>query len=163
MKCKEWKILRVDEALLDAASEVHAESWRASHAEFCAPDFVATHTARRQRAYLRRKMENGSRYFLLCAPEPVGIVSVNGNLIEDLYVLPSRQGKGYGTALLCHAVRACAGSPTLWILETNQRARRLYERLGFRPTGAVNRNNGPLAEIEFVMQPTANEEQNREV
>ena len=147
----EWAIQPVDEHYLDAAAEVHAVSWRASHAEFCAPAFVAAHTAERQRAYLRKKMDGGSRFFLLCAPEPLGIVSVTGCLIEYLYVLPDWQGRGYGTALLRYAIEKCVDSPVLWVLENNRRAIRLYERMGFRPTGRVNRENGPLSEIEYTL------------
>ena len=147
----EWTILPVDEQNLDAAAEVHAVSWRAAHAGFCEAAFVAEHTMERQRAYLLRKMEAGSRFFLLCDPEPVGIVSVKGCLIEDLYVLPSCQRRGYGTALLRHAIRECSSSPTLWLLENNHRAGRFYERAGFRPTGRINHENGPLTEIEFAL------------
>ncbi len=126
-------------------------SWRASHANFCAPVFVAAHTTERQRAYLLRKMDCGSRFFLLCAPEPVGIVSVTGSVIEDLYVLPSQQRRGYGTALLHYAMQECEDRPVLWVLENNRRALRLYEREGFRPTGRVNCEHGPLAEIEYAL------------
>ena len=87
----------------------------------------------------------------MTAEIPAGLISVTGNLIEDLYVLPSREGRGYGTALLRQAVGACSGIPTLWLLETNQRAKAFYERRGFRPTGNVNRDNGPLAEIEYAL------------
>lgn len=80
----------------------------------------------------------------------MGLVAVTGNVIEDLYVLPDRQGRGCGTALLRFAIQQCAGMPTMWVLETNQRAARLYEREGFRPSGRVNRDNGPLAEIEYT-------------
>ena len=151
MKNTNWAIRPVDERNLDAAAEVHAASWRASHAEFCAPAFVAAHTAERQRTYFLRKMDGGSRFFLLYAPEPVGVVSVTGCLIEDLYVLPDRQNRGCGTALLRHAIRECEGRPVLWILENNHRAIRLYERVGFQPTGRVNREHGPLAELEYAL------------
>ena len=145
-------ITPVDAGNLESAAELHAVCWRASHAGICTPEFLAAHTTERQRDYLRKKLQGGSRIFLLIAQRPVGLVAVTGNLIEDLYVLPDRQGRGYGTLLLQHAVRECVGTPTLWILETNHRARRLYERLSFRPTGRINRENGPLAEIEFSLE-----------
>ena len=144
-------IVPVDAANLEAAAAVHAVSWRASHADICTPEFLAAHTTQRQQAYLRSKLQGGSRLFLLTDPIPVGLVAVTGSRIEDLYVLPDRQGRGYGTLLLQHAVRECAETPTLWILETNHRARRLYERLGFQPTGRVNRTHGLLAELELSL------------
>ena len=145
-----WRIESVDAANLYQAAEIHAVSWRASHADLCTPDFIAAHTTERQREYLRKKLETGSRIFLLTDEIPVGLVAVTGNVIEDLYVLPDRQGRGCGTALLRFAIQQCAGMPTMWVLETNQRAARLYEREGFRPSGRVQRDNGPLAEIEYT-------------
>ncbi|MDE6997883.1 MAG: GNAT family N-acetyltransferase [Oscillospiraceae bacterium] len=38
---------------------------------------------------------------------------MTGSLIEDLYVLPGRQNKGYGTRLLRFAPEKCAGRPAL--------------------------------------------------
>ncbi len=147
------RIVPVSEANLDAAAEVHAAAWQASHAEICAPDFLAAHTAARQRDYLKKKMESGSRIFLLTEAVPAGLISVTGDLIEDLYVLPACQGQGFGTALLNRAIAECAGTPRLWLLETNLRARRFYEERGFRPTGNICRTHGPLAELEYRLGP----------
>jgi len=143
-------IIPINESTLDAAAEVHGVSWRASHAHICSPATIEAHTTARQRDYLGKKLQNGARAFLLTDGAPAGVVVVNGNLIEDLYVLPEQQGRGYGTALLLHAIRKCVGTPTLWVLESNRRAAQLYKRLGFRPTGQLNRDNGPLAEIEYA-------------
>ena len=150
-------IQAVDDSNLDAAAELHAVSWQASHKEICSPAFVAAHTSERQREYLCQKLRSGSRVFLMTetAQIPVGLVAVTGNLIEDLYVHPAYQNRGCGTALLRRAIRECAGTPTLWILETNRGAARLYERMGFRPTGRLDRSHGPLAEIEYSLRETA--------
>ena len=140
----------VDESCLPAAGRIHSVSWQESHRAFCAPDFVGKHTPERQTEYLRNKMKNGSRIFMLLGGEPAGIVSVTGSLIEDLYVLPERQGRGYGTLLLRYAMAQCAGTPTLWILENNQRAARLYRREGFTETGRRHRITDGLDEEEFT-------------
>ena len=93
-------IVAVDETNLFQAAVIHAISWKESHRSFCAPDFVEMHTPERQQEYIRKKMDDGSKFFLLTETEPIGIVSVNGGLIEDLYVLPQKQNMGYGTKLL---------------------------------------------------------------
>ncbi|MEU9593983.1 GNAT family N-acetyltransferase [Streptomyces sp. NPDC048193] len=58
-----------------------------------------------------------------------------------IYVDTGRLGGGVGQALLQESVRRCAtaGHPRmlLWVLEGNTRARRFYERAGFRADGAV--------------------------
>jgi len=142
----------VNEGNVARAAAVHSAAWQASHKDFCSADFVARHTPERQETYLREKMQRGARIFLLSEDRPLGLVSVTGSLIEDLYVLPEVQNRGYGTQLLRFAVRQCEGTPTLWILENNQNAARLYRRLGFRETGRVLRSSGALSEIEFVLR-----------
>jgi ribosomal protein S18 acetylase RimI-like enzyme len=55
--------------------------------------------------------------------------------IMDIALAPEYRGRGIGTALL-RAVMAEAGARTVSIhVEANNPARRLYERLGFRPVG----------------------------
>lgn len=145
-------IVDVGEKDVTRAGEIHARSWQESHRAFCAPEFVAMHTPERQARYLREKMEKGSRvYMLLADGAPMGVVSVTGSLIEDLYVLPEGQNRGYGTALLRHAIAQCAGTPTLWILENNHRAARLYRRMGFCETGRSNAITESLNEIELAL------------
>ena len=92
--------LRVDSTTIDDAAMVHSITWQESHRAFCSPEFIAEHTPEHQRNYLLEKMNGGSAVWLLAEPDPVGIVSVTANLIEDLYVLPDRQNMGYGTRLL---------------------------------------------------------------
>jgi GNAT superfamily N-acetyltransferase len=140
-----------EEAVLRQAAVVHAISWQDSHRAFCAPEFVATHTPERQYGYLRGKVQDGSRVFLLLAEgQPVGVVTVTASVIADLYVLPERRNQGYGTYLLRYAMGECVGSPTLWILANNTGAERLYRRNGFIPTGRVEEHPGGFDEIEFI-------------
>ena len=145
-------IVDVDMNNLAAAPNIHSVSWIESHRAFCSPDFIDMHTPQHQRQYLHRKMANGSRVYMLIDGTPVGIVSVTGSLIEDLYVLPEKQNMGYGTALLQYAIGQCAGKPTLWILENNIGAARLYRRMGFRETGKTNAITDELNEVELILE-----------
>ena len=74
---------------------------------------------------------------MLIDGKPVGIVSIHNSLIANLYVLPGEQNKGYGTQLLTFAIGKCTESPSLWVLSTNERAKKLYECNGFHPTGNI--------------------------
>jgi ribosomal protein S18 acetylase RimI-like enzyme len=58
---------------------------------------------------------------------------------------------GYGTKLLQFAIDRCADTPTLWILENNAGARRLYRRMGFTETGKKKSVPAGLDEIEFAL------------
>ena len=152
-------LVPVDRHNVGIAAEIHSASWQASHKAFCTAEFVARHTPGHQRDYILDKMKKGSRFYLLCDDVPVGIVSVDGNLIEDLYVRPERQNRGYGTRLLHEAMARCDGAPVLWILENNDGARRLYVREGFRLTGRRNAIADGLDEIELVYEENRGAEQ----
>ena len=145
------KIILVDKTNILQAALIHSIAWQESHRAFCAPDFIEKHTPERQREYLRSKMSDGTRVFMLVDEKPVGIVSITGNLIEDLYVLPDMQNRGYGTELLRFAIGLCTAIPVLWILENNAGARRLYHRMGFRETGRRHSITDGLDEIELAL------------
>ncbi len=143
-------IVPVDENSISAAAAIHSETWKASHRAFCSEAFIEAHTSERQKQYLLDKLKNGSRIYMLIYDEPVGIVSITGSVIEDLYVLPRFQRRGYGRELLGFAVEKCAGTPTLWILENNLPAKALYTGAGFKKTGRLN-SAGRIAEIEYTL------------
>ncbi len=142
-------IIPVDQTNLSVAAAVHSRAWQASHRAFCAPDFIEKHTPERQRETLRKKMNGGAELWMLVDEKPVGIVSVTGSLIEDLYVLPEMQNRGCGTELLRFAISRCTDLPVLWILENNTGAERLYRRMGFEETGRRKSVSGGLDEIEL--------------
>ena len=133
------------------AASIHSESWIESHRDICTPEFLAIHTPERQKRYLESEIAKGAQLYMLFEEKPVGIVSICGSLIENLYVLPSEQNKGYGTQLLAFAVGKCTESPSLWILNTNDGAKRLYERNGFKPTGNIVQHNGGMYELELCL------------
>ena len=145
------RIIQVDHTTIRQAAAVHSISWKASHRAFCTPEFIEKHTPEQQLEYLQNKMNGGAAVYLLADEKPVGIVSVTGSLIEDLYVLPEMQNRGYGTRLLQFAISLCTGVPVLWILENNTGAARLYRRMGFRETGRRNSITNELDEIEMQL------------
>lgn len=59
--------------------------------------------------------------------------------INQMWLDEDVRGGAWAQALLdaCHAAAVAMGAPrtTLWVVETNERARRLYLRSGYRPTG----------------------------
>jgi GNAT superfamily N-acetyltransferase len=60
----------------------------------------------------------------------VGIIAFRKGWIDQLYVLPSSQGQGVGTALLQVAQRL-HDDLSIWTFQRNAAARRFYERHGF--------------------------------
>ena len=145
------KIELVSDYKLKQAAEVHAESWRESHRSICSEEFIAIHTTERQMKYLQKHMEEGANIYLLSNNDKaVGIVSVQDNLIADLYVKPEEQRNGYGTRLLRYAVEKCHGTPVLWVLDRNRTAISLYEKCGFHKTGEKKILSPSLLELKMV-------------
>ena len=133
------------------AGTVLSEAWRASHS-FCGPDFLARHTPEERTEYLKAESQQGKRVFTIeNGGKVLGLVSLCGSEIGDLYVLPEAQGLGYGRLLLDFAVRQAPETPTLWLLENNTAAQRFYEDAGFTFTGRENRS-GKLAEREMTLK-----------
>ncbi len=142
-------IIPVDQTNILEAAAIHSISWKESHRSFCSPDFIEKHTTERQMEYLQNKINGGAKVYMLTDGKTAGIVSVTGSLIEDLYVLPDMQNRGYGTKLLLFAISQCEDTPALWILENNTGAERLYRRMGFQETGRRNAITNALDEIEL--------------
>lgn len=73
--------------------------------------------------------------------EAVGVAAIEGDWLNGFYVLPDRWGGVVASALheaVLEAIRAAgATSAHLWVLEANFRARRFYERRGWRENGTT--------------------------
>ena len=73
--------------------------------------------------------------------------------VYAIYLVPDRVGTGAGRALLEHAVGDLRErgfeAATLWVLETNERARRFYERAGWVHDGTVTTER-----VDCEMRPT---------
>lgn len=145
------RFVEVTELNIADAGFIHSESWKASHLRFCSAEFVDKHTPVAQVEYLCREMNARKSIYMLIDNYPVDIVSVHGSLIENLYVLPSEQRKGYGSQLLHYAIQQCSGTPCLWILNNNEGAYRLYTGNGFKETGKRKQLNDTLYEVDLSL------------
>jgi GNAT superfamily N-acetyltransferase len=71
--------------------------------------------------------------------DPVGCAGYRADWLDGLYVVPGLWGKGVGAELHDHVLgelRARGSAHcALWVLEQNHRARRFYERRGWRENG----------------------------
>jgi GNAT superfamily N-acetyltransferase len=70
---------------------------------------------------------------------PVGVAGYRSEWLDGLYVRPEHWGRGVGRALHDEVIERLRGHGSarchLWVLEQNARARRFYERLGWRENG----------------------------
>jgi GNAT superfamily N-acetyltransferase len=135
-----------------------------------APDaFLSTHAeqATSVEADWRRRISRGCTYFAYIpavnGAEPVGLVGgfedKPGTVeLVSLWVRPRARGLGVGQALVTAVVDWAkarnAASVHLWLMETNQHARALYERCGFSDTDECQPlpTNKDLTEVGMMLQ-----------
>jgi GNAT superfamily N-acetyltransferase len=82
----------------------------------------------------------------------VAFASLHGDMLEHLYVHPDFYSRGIGTSLLEKARSFSPGRLRLYTFVRNERARRFYERHGFRAIafGSDNEQNEPDVLYEWV-------------
>ena len=141
----------VTESNIHNAAYIHAESWKESHKSFVSQRALEKRTVERQTEYLRQLIQDGKKVYMLTDDIPVGVVSIKYSLIENLYVLPERFRKGYGSKLLSFAIEKCTGTPTLTVLSNNS-AIKMYRKFGFKETGVIIPLNENLWEIEMKLE-----------
>jgi putative acetyltransferase len=87
------------------------------------------------------------------AGRPVGFLAMDGNMIDALFVDPAVHGRGYGTALLDHALRLAPNA----IVDASEQATNalpFYEARGFVRTGRSETDPGgrpyPLVHLKYA-------------
>ena len=95
-----------------------------------------------QRRQYAAQFPDAAHLIVLFEGQPVGrYLYVDGAkeiIAIDLTVLAEHRSRGIGSAVLSNTIEKAAGSGkkiTLHVLTTNQRAKSLYEQLGFKTTG----------------------------
>jgi GNAT superfamily N-acetyltransferase len=73
-------------------------------------------------------------------PELTGLMVLDDELVEQLYVAPEHARRGYGSLLL-NLAQTTRSNLALWTFEANLSARAFYEAHGFRQSGAASSDN----------------------
>lgn len=133
-------------------TEIQTTSWKAAFSQILAPEILREYT---DFARLEEMYRN-----ILASPElhltlelvndvPNGLAAWSASRDGEaetaelicIHSRPSNWGKGYGAALMRHALiemeKAGFSYVSLWVFAENHRARRFYEALGFAATGAT--------------------------
>ncbi|MHB8382766.1 MAG: GNAT family N-acetyltransferase [Candidatus Binataceae bacterium] len=62
----------------------------------------------------------------------IGMMALDGDMVEQLYIAPASQRRGVGDGLLRLAMRERPARLCLWTFQANKPARSFYEARGFR-------------------------------
>ncbi len=149
------RVGHIDDA--EQLAEVHVRSWQAAYRGLLPQDYLdGLEPATRVQRW-RRSVQNadGPRGETLVATDDDGTIAGFANMgptrdededgtvaeVSAIYLAPGAWGQGYGRALMGAALARLAQAGyeqvTLWVLDSNARARRFYEAAGFQPDGAV--------------------------
>jgi len=120
----------------------------------CLPYLPDLHTPEEDLAFFQNEVFPNSIIWVAEAEgELVGVAAVSEGWLDHLYVEPSWQGRGVGSALLSMAKEGNA-ELELWTFQDNRQARRFYETRGFRlvelTDGSSNEEQTPDARYRWT-------------
>jgi len=153
-------------------ASVHVRSWQAAYRGQVPDDYLDSLSIEERETIwsgiLRGSDLPSSGVFVSEADERsvVGFAAISPSRDDDaetstgeigsIYLLPAFWGAGHGRALIERATaslrEAGFAAATLWVLDTNLRARRFYERAGWRPDGAQkveDRGSFSLSQVRY--------------
>lgn len=162
--------MRIREATVSDAGTIagiHVRAWQAAYRGQLSDDYLDGLRAEDRLEQHRRSLEQPHPEFRTWVLEDEGTVvgfAVTGpsedadadqrtGEVYAIYLEPDRVGTGVGRLLFEHAIADLRergfGAATLWVLQTNEPARRFYERAGWRLDGATTSER-----VDCEMRPT---------
>ena len=150
-----------------AIAEVHVRSWQAAYRGQLTDDYLDGLSVEERLEQHRRSLEEPRAEWRTWVADDAGRVAgfaVTGpsedadaepstGEVYAIYLEPDRVGTGLGRGLFEHAVADLRErgftAVTLWVLETNEQARRFYEVAGWRSDGAETSER-----VDCEMRPT---------
>lgn len=150
----------------EAIAGVHVRSWQAAYRGQLTDDYLDSLSVQ-ERLEMHRQMlessgerrtwvvEDGGRVvgFAVTGPSQDADADERTGELYAVYLEPERFGSGIGKRLTDHAIDDLRGrgfrTATLWVLQTNDGARRFYEREGWTPDGLTTSER-----VDCEMRPT---------
>ena len=142
---------------------IQAASWNAAFVKILTPEILREYTdcARLEEMYRNVLASPEIRMTLeLVDGAPHGLAAWSDSRDGEpqtaelicIHSRPGNWGKGYGAALMRHALQEMEDAgfsyAALWVFAENRRARRFYEALGFAPTGTARISFG-CEEVQY--------------
>ena len=87
----------------------------------------------------------------------IGMMALEGDMLEQLYIAPGSQRRGVGDGLLALAMRERPARLRLWTFQANAPARRFYEARGFRAIEFTDgeRNQERTPDVLYEWKPAS--------
>jgi GNAT superfamily N-acetyltransferase len=144
---------------LEAVAEVHVRSWQETYPGQVPQDYLdSLSVEQRRRGWANTHDDTTGRVAILVLVDDGAVVGfthvcpsrdadapVDVGEVTSIYLRRSHWGRGGGRALMAGARDALSergfAEATLWVLDTNSRARRFYETNGWVLDGAEKRDS----------------------
>ena len=151
----------------EAIAGIHVRSWQAAYRGQLTDEFLDGLTVEDRLDQHRRSLQDPRAEWRTWVAEEAGRVvgfavtgpSEDGDAAREtaevyaIYLDPDLLGTGLGRGLFARAIEDLRergfAEATLWVLETNERARRFYEVAGWKPDGTVSSER-----VDCEMRPT---------
>lgn len=153
METNDFVIRRAVGADAAAVAEVWLRSFGAA-----LPDVRRAHTDDQVRSWFREVVVPGQETWVATADGAVaGLMVLDGDDLDQLYVDPDMQGRGVGGRLVEVAKRRRPDGLALWTFQVNAPARRFYERHGFVAAESTDghRNEEREPDVRYRWRPAA--------
>ncbi|MFI6102352.1 GNAT family N-acetyltransferase [Lentzea sp. NPDC051213] len=146
-----------------AVASVHVRSWQSAYRGLIPDSVLDNLSVEARTAGWEEYIASGSVWVGLApaSGEIVGFAFAGESRDDDapfelytIYLLPSAWGSGLALELVAAAI-GDEKDVIVWVLDGNARARRFYERLGFRVDGATRTQTVGSAVLEEVRYRTA--------
>ena len=128
------KIAQAKAGDLDTVSRIVQDTIGAVYPRYYPAGAVRFFREHHSREKIAGDIEAGAVYLIGDEGAPAGTVTVSGDEICRLFVLPQRQGNGYGRALLDFAEGLVARRYASARLDTSLPAKAIYLKRGYRET-----------------------------
>lgn len=150
-----WTLRRAEAADARAVADVWLASRHANVPAIPPP----VHTDQEVRRWVRDELLPGREVWICAAADGplLGMLALDAEWLDQLYVLPGHTGRGIGSALLDLAKTLRPAGFGLWTFAGNLSAQRFYRRHGLvemeRTDGSENEEGAP--DIRFVYRPVS--------
>jgi pimeloyl-ACP methyl ester carboxylesterase/GNAT superfamily N-acetyltransferase len=137
----------------DAIGDVWLTSWRATF------DFPPAHPDADVRRWLAEELLPKTEVWVAVDPDDggrvIGFMALSTSMVEQLYVVPDRIGRGVGDRMITLAKGRRPDGLDLYCFQVNAFARRFYERRGFVPIafGDGSNNEEHQPDIRYAWRP----------
>lgn len=149
------KIVRAELSDAETVREISHETIKAVYPHYYPKGAVDFFLAHHNRENILRDIEAGEVWLISDGGNGVGTVTVNGNEINRLFVLPQYQGKGFGRALMEYAEKLIFGKYDCAELSASLPAKAIYMKNGYTSVSyhIIDCDNGDRLCYDYIKKP----------